>query len=138
MPEAKDKFIAAKITEHIIENRLLNGNTFDVEDVNAIKAANLELSKGEKYAVLVWSEEFTVITKEARELVASKEFAQNTMAKALIVANLAQQIIVNFYLKINRPYIKTKAFRTKEEGIKWLKEIEEQEIKLNKTKKEVV
>lgn len=137
MPEVSNKFIATKITDHIVENRLLNGNTFDVEDVNAIKTANLELTKGEKYAVLVWSEEFTVITKEARELVASKDFAQNTLAKALIVANLAQQIIVNFYLKINRPYIKTKAFRTKEEGIKWLKEIEEQEIKLNKIKKEV-
>lgn len=111
------------IDEQIIENIIDENATVDTKDLLEIKQANLNLTKGKKYVILVNSGNFSTITKEARELSASKEFMQNTIAKALLVNSLAQLIIGRFYIKINKPHIKTELFKDRNEAIKWLQKI---------------
>lgn len=107
----------------IIENIVKPGAIIETEDILRLKEKNEQLSKGKKYVVLVTSGHLSSITKEARELVASKEFAQNTMAKALLIDSLGHRIVGNFYLKINKPHIKTRLFVDRDVAILWLKSI---------------
>ncbi|MBS1636860.1 MAG: hypothetical protein JST26_13165 [Bacteroidetes bacterium] len=107
----------------IIENIVKPGAIIETEDIRLLKEKNERLSKGKKYAVLVTSGHLSSITKEARELVASKEFAQNTMAKALLIESLGHRIVGNFYLRINKPHIKTRLFADRDVAILWLKSV---------------
>lgn len=115
------KIKAILIEDCIIENKITENSCIDVYDVIAIKQENLKLANGKKYAVLVTPGQYSTITKEARELVSSYEFTIDTIAKALIVNSLAHRIIGNFYIKVNKPFIKTQIFTDKEKAIIWLR-----------------
>jgi len=108
--------------EGIISIVFKRGNSIEPEDVRDVRNVNLEIANGKHYTVLIEAEELTSFSKEARELIASKEFAGITLAKALVIRNLGQRIIGNFYLHVNRPFIKTKLFTQKKRAIAWLRE----------------
>lgn len=109
----------------IIENIVKEGVSIEREDVLQIKEKNQSIAKGKKYALLISSEPFATISKAARELSASQKFAETTLAKAILVDSLGQTLVVNFYLSINKPKIKTRMFSIKdrEKAIEWLKGI---------------
>lgn len=119
------------ITPSIVENVILEYTSIDTEEVLKIKEANKQLTDGRPYAVLVNSGLFTSITKEARELSASTEFAQMTIAKALLVHSLGHRIVGEFYIKINKPLIKTKVFSNRDKAIEWLNKEIQAAIKSN-------
>lgn len=117
----KEKIKFFVIEPQILENVILEGVEIDVPEVNFSKAENLKMSEGKPYVLLITSQPFSTITPEALSLSASKEFKQNTKAKALLVNNLPHRIVGNFYMKLKRPAIKTKLFNDREKAIKWLR-----------------
>lgn len=100
---------------------MLEDCTMEVEDVQALKTLNKSIADGNPYAIVVSFEHLADVSKKAKELIASKEFAEYTVAKALLVDNIGHRLIGNFYLAINKPYIKTKVFTDKMAAIEWLK-----------------
>ena len=108
------------VGQGIIENRILDGHQMEVEDVLELKQANIQLSEGKPYAVLVTFGHLTEVSKESRELIASKDFVKNTVAKALLVNNIGHRLVGNFYLSVNRPAIRTHVFTNREQAIEWL------------------
>lgn len=125
MNDICDKVVFNDLGNGIIENVVREAVSIEYDDVIKIKEKNQALAKVKKYTLLISSEPFTSISKEARELSASDEFADTTIAKAILVGSLAQKLVVNFYLSINKPKIKTKMFsiNDREKAIDWLKEI---------------
>lgn len=117
-----DKYIVREIENGLIENYIKEGVHIGKEDVESIKRANMKISSRDRYVVLVISKEFTSISKEARELSASKEFANETIAKALIAPSTAHKIVSQFYLKVNKPVILTKIFTDVDQAKVWLRE----------------
>lgn len=115
------KVLISILEEGIIENAIQEGVIIDVEDVKKMKEANMELSAGKPYCVLVRSGVMAQITKEAKELSASKEFQQRTIAKALWIESTAHRIVGNLYLRWNKPAIKTQIFSDKQKAVEWLR-----------------
>ncbi|MCC6371663.1 MAG: hypothetical protein IT236_11710 [Bacteroidia bacterium] len=109
------------LEEGIIEVYFMGDKTIEVADIMEVRRINLNLSEGRPYAVLVESEDMTSYSRETRELLASKGFMGLTKAKALVFKNLAQRIIGNFYLHVNKPHIKTRLFNDRRKAIIWLK-----------------
>lgn len=105
----------------MIENHIKAGCVLEVPDVIAIKKANMEASNHQPYVVLVTAGLFASISKEARDYVSSDKVAENTIAKAVVVDNLAKRIIGNFYVRFNKPVIPTSLFDNRKEAITWLK-----------------
>ena len=119
--EIKTKNVTIFLVSHgIIENIIHDHATLEQVDILEMKQMNKQLSGGLPYVVLIDSGTYTDITKEARELLASKEFGEKTIAKALFVRSLGHRIVAQFYIKINKPYINTKIFADREKAIDWL------------------
>lgn len=116
------KFSIRLIAPGIVENIVHENASLDVTDILNIKAVNEKLTEGRPYGVLVDSGMFATISKEARELSASAEFARNTIAKAIYVRSLGQRIVGQVYIRVNRPAIKTKVFDDRLTALAWLKE----------------
>lgn len=108
------------IEDGILENHVKAMSHIEESDIWAIKKANLSLTNGKPYCILVTAGHLSSISKEAKELTASKDFAQNTIAKAILVDSLGHKIVGNLYVKLNKPYIKTKVFTSRELAIAWL------------------
>lgn len=105
----------------IVENVIKEGAVLEAEDVITLRKQNMKLTSGSVYGVLVIAEPFSSISKEARELTAGKEFANVTVARALVVNSLGHRLLANFYLNINKPFIKTKVFSERETALEWLR-----------------
>lgn len=116
-----DKFEVTLLEEGNIENFVKPMKHVEANDIIELKEANKSLAQGKPYTVLVSTGHLASISKEAKELTASKEFAQNTIAKALICDSLGTKLVVNLYLKINKPFIHTKSFTNKNEAVNWLR-----------------
>jgi len=111
------RILAPQIFENFVKDKAI----LDVDGVRAVKKANMELANGKPYAFLAAIGEFSEVTKAAKTLLSSKELSVNTVAKALLIQSLSDRIMVNFYMKINKPIVKTKAFTDRKLAIEWLK-----------------
>lgn len=107
----------------IIVNTFKEGAMLEVSDLKATKQANLKLANGKRYGVLLSFGYLTNTTKEARELAASKDFKNDTIAIALLTHSLGQRLMGNFYLNINKPFVRSKLFNDEESAKKWLREV---------------
>lgn len=61
------------------------------------------------------------IEKEAREFASTKAANTRTHGAAILVKNLAQQLIGDYYLRFNHPRYPTKVFYKKEKALAWIK-----------------
>lgn len=109
------------IEPNILENVIHDDVTIDTNDLLEIKEINKSFTEGKPYVVLVDSGLTSSITKEGRELSASKEFQQRTKAKAILIRSLAQRLVSRVYIRINKPKTVTKIFSDREEAIEWLR-----------------
>lgn len=80
-----------------------------------------EITGGTPSLFLFDGGEFVSITKEARENAILMEKQTPTKASAIVVRNLGQKIIADFYYKVNKPIQPYKVFWQHEKAIDWLK-----------------
>lgn len=116
--------VVRQLEDNIFENHVIAHKTVELEHIYEVKKANLKLANGKPYALLVSKGDFSSITSEVRTVISSKEFAQNTIAKALLIDSVADKIIGQFYIKINKPFIITKLFikKDRDKALDWLRE----------------
>lgn len=62
-------------------------------------------------------------TREAREFASSPEGNSITIGSALLVKNLAQQLIIDYYIKFNNPMYPTAVFYKYDKAIKWIEDL---------------
>lgn len=115
--------IVRLIGPRIIETRVKEGGSIDVEDIHAIKKANEQLCPEGNYAVLVTSTHFNSITAAARRITSSSEFVRRTLGKAMLVHNTATRLVAEFYIRVNKPAMPTQIFTDREKAVGWLKEL---------------
>lgn len=109
-------------TRGIVHVKYLKGQIVDKEDKQEELEANLAITNGEKYPFLFSFEPFVTITKEAKELSIKIEDQQPYLAVAVVVQNLAYQLMADFYFKFYKPKIAYKVFKSEEKAVTWLLE----------------
>lgn len=92
----------------------------ELADAMEIVKAEGVLSKGRKVPILHLFDKDTLPGKEVREYSASPESSTYCSAEAFVANTLAQKILGNFYVRINKPSVPSKMFLTEEEAIEWL------------------
>ena len=116
------KFILKPIGNSIIELKVFENIDIEFADAKQMREMLLKLSEGKKYAILLDGSETFNVSKEARELIAGKEYSLDRIASALYVKSLANKLIGNFFIKVNKPGSPTKIFSTYESAFAWLNE----------------
>lgn len=79
-----------------------------------------QIDPGKNVPFLFEAEEFITVSKEAMDNAYDLEFRAPLSASALIVTNLAQKILADFYYKFKKPNKPLKVFRKKEAALEWL------------------
>lgn len=82
-----------------------------------------ELGKTKMKSLIV-VEPGCTIDPELRNYMGSGNRMDLIAADAIVVNNFAHKLIIDFYFKYHRPNMNSKAFRSKEEALKWLEAVE--------------
>ena len=109
------------VYQGIIRLQLNDHADVEVHDIDEIYRANQKLSEGSKYYLLVIVGKYSRVSPEARELAANNELSKNRISLAFVTDSLAHKLVVNFFIKFNRPNTPTKLFTDEREAISWLK-----------------
>ena len=98
------------------------GIRLDLDMAKQLVANRLDYQKGKNQPVVIHMNGIKATSKEAR-LYMGKEGVQGITMGAFIVRNSIEQVILNFFLSIERPPIPTKAFTNEEDALVWIKEM---------------
>lgn len=120
--ELKKVFIDL-LTPNIILVTAKDDIVLESSDILELKEYNLSLTEGKEYGVILDSMLYTSISTEARNIMTSKSVEKNRLATAIVVHELPQRIIGNFYIKFNKPSVPTKLFSNKKEALIWMEKI---------------
>jgi hypothetical protein len=105
----------------IIHVKITGQDDIDVEKAKEIITGIGEAAHQKKRPVLISSESFSAPTPEARVFLAKKESSPYSSASAYMARTLPEKIMVNAFLKFNKPARPTKMFTSEAKAIEWLK-----------------
>jgi hypothetical protein len=108
------------LSNNIVRVEMAGDIVIDVNECREMNNAIGELSEGQPILVLMVPSNTTHFAPGSRDFSASPEGLQFTIADAMVVHNLGQQLLVSFYLKFNRPPKPSKAFNNEAQAIDWL------------------
>ncbi|MGZ3861951.1 MAG: DUF7793 family protein [Bacteroidia bacterium] len=105
----------------IIRIESTEGEFVELEDAEGMRDANVALSGGEPYYVLLdTSKGYASATPEANKIFAEKKYSENRKAIAIIAKSLASKIVSNFFIRFNKPQSPTRVFLNEQEAMQWL------------------
>lgn len=108
-------------TDGIIYVLLKENHTLDVPLQEKMLKVYNEITGLKLSPFLFEGEDGITVTKEARDNAILIEELSPCAVMAVVVSNIAQALIANFYLKFNKPKRPYKVFSKREDGIEWLK-----------------
>jgi hypothetical protein len=62
------------------------------------------------------------LSPEARKVAADKKNSANIIASAIVVKWLAQRLIANVFIEVNKPSYPNRVFNDEQKAVKWLLE----------------
>lgn len=104
----------------IVHVYFVSNTEINVELQNVMLNLYHEVTKGKKTPFIFEGGEFISVTKEARENAVKLEPLTPTSASAIMVKNLGQKIIADFYYFVNKPLQPYKVFSNFDKAIAWL------------------
>lgn len=93
-----------------------------LEDAQAHLQAGLELTKGEKYPILVDLRKIKSMERSARAFYAGSHTTRLEKAVAILIDSPIGRVIGNFFIGLNRSNVPTRLFTSEIEATEWLKE----------------
>lgn len=108
----------------ILQLRYHPGAEITIMEAKMVGEAIIHASKGSKHPLYADMRGLKSMSREARVYFASEELTKWTSAVATR-DSLISKVIVEFYLKLNKPPYPMKYFSSEDKAIKWLKEFVE-------------
>lgn len=116
----KFNMIVAMRNDGLVHVFYLPNTEITVDLQNEMYKMYEEITEGKKAKFIFEGGEFVSITKEARENAILMEDSTPTLSSAIVVQNLGQKIIADFYYMVNKPKQPYKVFWSFEKAIEWL------------------
>lgn len=104
----------------IVELHTNDHHEYEIDDVRENVETIGKLTNFQKAPVLIVGGAFTSASKEARSFMATHESLKYSKREAFLLKSLAQKILINFYIKIDKPLVPTMVFTDKGKAVDWL------------------
>lgn len=96
--------------------------TVEIEHLKLMQQFACELGNGKKMPLLFYMHDFLVTAPDAQKYATSEEGTKYTSKVVVIVDSFAKRLIMNFFMRINKPIVPTKAISEINEAHQWLTE----------------
>ncbi|HEY1038642.1 MAG TPA: hypothetical protein VGF30_04515 [Bacteroidia bacterium] len=93
---------------------------FTIKEAREYVEALEQITEGKPHLILKIPGLHASVDSETRMYVATPEALRFSLAEAVVVNNIAQRILGNFYIKFDKPPVETRLFDTVEDAENWL------------------
>jgi len=99
-----------------------------MKEAKELEEAVEKITKGVVYKSLRIAGKFTNVDMEVMKYLSRGRGTLFTLADSFVIHSLAQKILANFYLRINKPVLPTRVFNKIDEAEEWLKSLDVEEL----------
>lgn len=96
---------------------------FTIKEANEFLEALAKITKSVPHLIIKNPGKHASVDTESRKFMATEEALQYSIAEAVIIKNVAQRMIGNFYVKFDKPQKPIHLFGTVEDAVVWLKSL---------------
>ena len=107
-------------TDGIVEVSIQASEIFGPESVQVLEKEAQQFCSESPMPILVIMDEAALVDYEALRYSATLSTEDRRLGEAYVLSNLAQRIVLNFYLKQLKPTVPTRTFSSEEMAVEWL------------------
>jgi hypothetical protein len=113
------------IKEHraIIRYKITDNAHLDAAEIEEMFKRAVQLTQGQPYCLLTDARVNLSATKEAREYAGVNLLRNNVIANAILTNSLPVRLLTNFYIRFNKPEVRTQMFTNENAAFEWLMNI---------------
>jgi hypothetical protein len=125
------KVIRTRINEKYVDSegflriKVIEGVHIDLPSLKEDAAVNMMLTNNKKALALYDSRAFFTIDQDARDYVKSGITDPTRLATAVVTSHLGTRLLINFFIRFNKPQTPMKLFTCEEKALQWLRELKE-------------
>lgn len=108
-------------SDGIVQLNTIDEAYFTIKEAKEFVQALRNITKGVPHLILKIPGKHATVDNESRIYMSTEEALRFSLAEAVIIRNVAQRMIGNFYLKFDKPKKPIQLFNEVEEAEKWLK-----------------
>lgn len=114
--------IKVEIVDGIMHAYYKPGLKLTLEDAKLIVDEKMKLCDGKDYPFVIHDGGVVSMDREARVYFSSDEGTRGISVAAFIETSVFSKMLINFFLKITKPKVKSKAFGNVEEALVWMRQ----------------
>ncbi|WP_317897705.1 DUF7793 family protein [Aurantibacillus circumpalustris] len=124
------KIVKTKINKKYVDKegflriKVIDGVHIDLPALKEDAAVNMTLTNNQKALALYDSRAFFTIDQEARDYVKSGITDPTRIATAVLTDKLATTLLVNFFIRFNKPSTPMKMFTCEKKALQWLRKFQ--------------
>ncbi len=124
MPQIKvfeNHQLKMEIKEGILHAHYKAGLKLNLEEAKILVDERLKLCEGKEYPFVIYDGGVVSMDREARIFFSSYDGTKGISMAAFIESSVFSKMLINFFLKLTKPNVKSRAFNNVHEAIDWIK-----------------
>ncbi len=113
-----------EIIDGVLHAHFKAGLKLTLADAKFLVDERVRLCNGKSYPFLIFDGGVVSMDRDARVYFSSDEGIRGILYAAFIESSVFSKMLINFFLKITSPKVKSKAFTNLEDALKWIKGLE--------------
>ena len=123
----KERYLENDYAEIWFENGIVHivykpGCVLNINNIKLIVQDRLKVSAGTKGPILIDFRNLVSSDNATRSYLATPEAERYLNAGAILITNEIQRLIMNLYLKIDKPNLPARVFTNREKALEWLEQ----------------
>lgn len=123
----KDRYLENDYAEIWFENGIVHivykpGCVLNINNIKPIVEDRIKVSNGRISPILIDLRNVVTSDNAARSYLATPEAERYLNAGAMLITNEIQRLLMNLYLRIDKPNLPAKVFTNKEKALEWLEQ----------------
>lgn len=109
-----------EIIDGVMHAHYKAGLRLNLEDAKYLVAERIKLCEGKEYPFLIYDGGVVSMDREARVYFSSYEGTQGISMAAFLETSVFSKMLINFFLKMTKPTVKSRAFNDVNEALDWI------------------
>ena len=120
LKEIETEIALLDLKNDILHITIKEDTEIDIDNIKENIKCREKVQQGKKFLVFVDTTGLHGISNEARSYAAQDEITSMNKAMAVLTPSLPTKMLVNFFIKFDKPNSPTKMFNTRQKALDWL------------------
>ena len=112
--------IKMEIKDGVLHAHYKAGLMLNLEEAKLLVEERMKLCEGKEYPFIIYDGGVVSMDRDARLFFSSYDGTKGISMAAFIETSVFSKMLINFFLKLTKPNVKSRAFNNVEEAMKWI------------------